>query len=78
MPPKTRKKRIVGLLRASKNGMEPVFQLRAQDTLAPEIVREWAYRAKVAGSPAKKVAEARKIAERMENWQIANSRKVPD
>ncbi len=42
---------------------EPIFVLRAQDFLAPEIVREWAYRAAV---------------DRMEDWQIAHKRKVPD
>lgn len=57
---------------------EPVFVLRAQDMLAPEIVREWAYRALVAGTPIEKVQEARKCADEMENWQIANSKKTPD
>lgn len=57
---------------------EPLFVLRSTDTLAPEIVREWAYRAKVAGTPDEKVEEARRLADSMENWQIANSRKVPD
>jgi hypothetical protein len=57
---------------------EPVFTLRAQDILAPEIVREWAYRAQVAGTPDAKVEEARKCADEMEQWQIANSKKVPD
>lgn len=57
---------------------EPLFTLRAQDSLAPEIVREWAYRALAAGTPPEKVAEARKLADQMEDWQIANSKKVPD
>lgn len=57
---------------------EPVFTLRAQDSLAPEIVREWAFRAQVAGTPADKVAEARKVADDMEQWQIANLKKVSD
>jgi hypothetical protein len=57
---------------------EPVFTLRAQDALAPEIVREWAYRAIAAGSPLEKVDEARRCADAMENWQIANTKKVPD
>lgn len=57
---------------------EPVFVLRAQDMLAPEIVREWAYRAQAAGTPEEKVSEARRCADRMEDWQIQNSKKVPD
>ncbi len=57
---------------------EPIFVLRAQDMLAPEIVREWAYRAAVEGSPREKVDEARRLADRMEDWQIAHKRKVPD
>lgn len=57
---------------------EPIFTLRAQDALAPEIVREWAYRAHILGTPIKKVAEARATADAMENWQIANTKKIPD
>ncbi len=57
---------------------EPLFVLRSTDALAPEIVREWAFRAKVAGTPEEKVEEARRTADQMEDWQIANSKKVPD
>lgn len=57
---------------------EPIFVLRAQDIVAPEIVREWAYRAAMAGTPREKVVAARKIADQMEDWQIAHRRKVPD
>lgn len=57
---------------------EPLFVLRAQDKLAPEIVREWAYRAQCEGAPLTKCDEARRIADAMEQWQIANRRKVPD
>lgn len=58
---------------------EPIFVLRAQDIIAPEIVREWAYRAKKAGAPKEKVDEARALANQMEDWQIENDRrKVPD
>ena len=57
---------------------EPVFVLRAQDMLAPEIVREWAYRAQCEGAPIAKCDEARAIANDMEQWQIAHRRKVPD
>jgi len=57
---------------------EPVFVLRAQDMLGPEIVREWAYRAQCEGAPIAKCDEARRIADAMEQWQIAHRRKVPD
>lgn len=57
---------------------EPLFVLRAQDKLAPEVVREWAYRAHVSGAPIEKVREARHIADQMEEWQVENRRKVPD
>lgn len=58
---------------------EPIFVLRAQDIIAPEIVREWAFRAKKAGAPREKVDEARRLADQMEDWQIENDRrKVPD
>jgi len=57
---------------------EPTFILRGQDIVAPEIVREWAYRAAMMGAPREKIEEARKIADRMEDWQIAHHRKVPD
>jgi archaellum component FlaC len=57
---------------------EPTFMLRAKDMLAPECVREWAFRAKRAGSPKDKVDDARRIADEMEDWQIANQRHVPD
>lgn len=57
---------------------EPVFVLRAQDKLAPEIVREWAYRAQCEGAPIAKCDDARRIADAMEQWQIAHRRKVPD
>ncbi len=57
---------------------EPVFTLRAQDMLAPEMVREWAYRALRMGVPKNKVEEARRCADQMEDWQIENRRKVAD
>jgi hypothetical protein len=57
---------------------EPIFVLRAQDTLAPELVREWADRAEDAGTPSEKVEEARDLARQMEDWQAANTSKVPD
>lgn len=57
---------------------EPIFTLRAQDLLAPEIVREWAYRARKLDVSEDKIKEARRIADEMEDWQIQNHRKLPD
>lgn len=54
---------------------EPVFILRAQDKLAPTIVRHWADLAVEVECPADKVAEARTKAQRMEQWP---TRKYPD
>jgi hypothetical protein len=62
----------------SDDKKQPVFVLRAQDMIAPEIVREWAYRARRAGVSKEKVEAARKIASEMEDWQIENMRKIPD
>lgn len=58
---------------------EPLFTLRGQDWIAPEIVREWAFRSLKLGSPLEKVDGARRIADAMENWQIVNDkRKIAD
>jgi hypothetical protein len=54
---------------------EPIFVLRAQDSLAADAVRHWAERAEQAGSTPAKVAEARDIADAMERWP---TRKMPD
>jgi hypothetical protein len=63
----------VTLLKAQDD--EPIFVLRAQDTLAPALVRRWADEAERAGCPAVKVLEARTIADTMERWP---TRKLPD
>lgn len=66
-------------LDGQKDDSEPLFTLRGQDWIAPEIVREWAYRSLKLGSPIDKVDGARRIADAMENWQVANDkRKVAD
>lgn len=53
---------------------EPVFLLRAQDRLAPMVVRAWAAAAIDAGLPGM-ADEALRIADAMEQWP---DRKVPD
>lgn len=72
----TKKEGVSSLEKAGDD--EPVFVLRAQDMLAPELVREWVFRARINGVPEEKVAEARRIADAMEDWQVANHRKMPD
>jgi hypothetical protein len=54
---------------------EPIFVLRGQDRLAPDVVRQWADRAEQAGCAIEKVREAREVADAMEQWP---RRKVPD
>lgn len=57
---------------------EPLFVLRAQDIMAPELVRKWARGAVLIGVGEDKILEAFKVAEDMEKWQTANKKKVPD
>lgn len=54
---------------------EPVFILRAQDSLAADLVETWAIRAKSLGCTWDKVREAFDLAEQMRRWPI---RKNPD
>jgi hypothetical protein len=63
----------VALTRAGDQ--EPIFVLRAQDMLAPTLVRQWADEAERNGCPKQKVDEARDLAGAMEQWP---SRKFPD
>ena len=57
---------------------EPVFVLRAQDQLAPIVIKIWALLAESLGTPQEKASEARSVAEDMEIWQLNNIRKIPD
>ena len=57
---------------------EPVFVLRAQDQLAPVVIKIWALLAENLGTPQEKASEARSVAEDMEIWQLNNIRKIPD
>lgn len=55
--------------------MEPTFTLRAQDALAPAVIRMWCEAALLLGVDPDKIRDARQIALRMEQWP---HRKVPD
>jgi hypothetical protein len=54
---------------------EPLFVLRAQDKLAPVIVRIWAELAAANGVGLEKVHEAKRLAYEMEQWP---ARRLPD
>lgn len=54
---------------------EPFFVLRAQDKMAPFLVRQWVTRAERHAVNPEKIAEARAIATAMEQWP---GRRVPD
>ena len=54
---------------------EPVFVLRAQDRLAPAVVRTWIAIAQTHGVNVEKLMSARQIAWAMEKWP---DRKIPD
>jgi len=54
---------------------EPLFVLRAQDKLAPIVVRLWAELAAFHGAGLEKVHEAKRLAFEMEQW---STRKLPD
>ncbi len=57
---------------------EPVFVLRAQDKLAPFVIKIWANVAKLLGAPNEKVGSALNEADRMIAWATKNGDKVPD
>jgi len=59
---------------------EPVFILRAQDKIAPSIIRDWARSASEAGTPKERTDDACTVADRFEQWQRDNPDrvKVPD
>lgn len=54
---------------------EPVFVLRGQDLLAPDLVDKWAIDANGLACPWDKVREAKVIAQAMREWP---GRKNPD
>lgn len=54
---------------------EPFFVLRGQDMTSPRFVRAWAAAAESLGCPPEKVAEARQVANAMDDWP---KKKRPD
>jgi hypothetical protein len=59
---------------------EPIFILRSQDLLAPDLVRNWSRRAsRHLGETHEKVIEAQELAMHMEDWADRTNRgKMPD
>jgi hypothetical protein len=57
---------------------EPVFLLRAQDRLAPTVVRKWADLVENSFGAPEIVSLARLHASAMEEWQRSNGSKIPD
>jgi hypothetical protein len=54
---------------------EPIFILRAQDSLAADMVEKWIIHARAAGCSKKKILDAMNIVEEMRRWP---TRKNPD
>ena len=57
---------------------EPVFILRAQDVVAPQVVDIWALAAHNAGASDDIVQHAYEHAKLMRKWQAEHGSKVPD
>lgn len=57
---------------------EPVFLIRGQDVVAPDVVEFWATKAHEAGVDSRMVEAARKHASRMRRWQAEHGSKIPD
>ncbi len=57
---------------------EPIFVLRAQDQVAPQIVELYALNLTMLHVDPEKVRSARKVATDMRLWQMKNGCKVPD
>lgn len=57
---------------------EPVFLLRAQDQVAPEVVNFWADLAEMVEADGDIVQHARQQADRMREWQETHAFKIPD
>ena len=57
---------------------EPVFLIRGQDEVGPEVLRCWATLAELAGADREIISKVMDHAEAMERWQIQHRRKIPD
>ena len=57
---------------------EPVFLLRAQDKLAPELLLRWAAKLRLAGGSPEMAAMVEAGAQEMIAWQANMTSKLPD
>lgn len=57
---------------------EPVFLLRAQDIVAPEVVEMWAVAAHNVGAKDNIIQHAYEHAQSMRKWQKEHRVKIPD
>ena len=57
---------------------EPVFLLRAKDSIAPAMVENWASALQASGGNYKMVSMALEHAHKMREWQKENGCKIPD
>ena len=57
---------------------EPVFLIRAQDMLGPDIVDQWAEWAEEEGAKENIVKHAKEHAQAMRKWQGDHGSKIPD
>lgn len=57
---------------------EPVFLLRAKDSLAPAMVESWASALQASGGDYKMVSVALEHAHKMREWQKENGCRLPD
>lgn len=57
---------------------EPVFLIRGQDVVAPDVVEFWATKAHEVGADSRMVEAARQQASRMRQWQAEHGSKIPD
>jgi hypothetical protein len=58
---------------------EPVFLIRGKDIVAPEVIRQWAWRAHEVGADEEIVMRALEWARHVEEWQTENERiDIPD
>jgi len=57
---------------------EPVFLLRAKDSISPFVVEFWAKRLRLSGGDVEMTRMAEFQADRMREWQKRNGCKLPD
>jgi hypothetical protein len=57
---------------------EPVFLLRGQDVLAPELLRQWAIGLLSRGGSGIMAEIVMRHASAMEKWQVEHKKKLPD